>query len=101
VFFILYTDSNQESPLETAVSTPNPSTAPTPVNTSFMRLDGPSNNATPTSATSGNKNGQGLAASAVGVGKKNKKAGAGGEEESEAEGRESKKARVNFGGGRK
>lgn len=66
---------------------------PTPINTSFLKENGGSNHATPTSATSANKLG--------GAGKKNKKAGGNGDD-SEMEEREgNKKIRTNFGAVRK
>jgi chromatin modification-related protein EAF6 len=64
---------------------------PTPINTSFLKENGGSNHATPTSATSANKLG--------GAGKKNKKGGNGDDSETEREG--NKKIRTNFGAVRK
>ncbi|KAH6698333.1 histone acetyltransferase subunit NuA4-domain-containing protein [Leptodontidium sp. 2 PMI_412] len=84
-----------DSPMDTAQSTPVAAMAPTPLSTSFLKGDGGSNHATPTSATSANKTGAGGA-------KKNKKgagaaAGAGATEDSDTDTRDSKKARTNFG----
>ncbi|KAF4616209.1 hypothetical protein G7Y89_g15196 [Cudoniella acicularis] len=78
----------QESPINTAQSTPMAAMAPTPLSTSFVKGDGSSNHPTPTSASS---------ASRTGAGKKNKKNG----EDSDGEGRETKKIRTNFGAVRK
>lgn len=80
----------QESPSNTAQSTPMAAMAPTPLSTSFVRGDGGSNHATPTSASSASRTGGG-------VGKKNKKTG----EDSDGESRDVKKVRTNFGAVRK
>jgi chromatin modification-related protein EAF6 len=81
----------QDSPMDTATSTPVAAMAPTPLSTSFVRGDGGSNHATPTSASSANRSGAGS--------KKNKKGGNG--DDSETDTKESKKARTNFGVTRK
>ncbi|KAG4441322.1 hypothetical protein IFR05_003185 [Cadophora sp. M221] len=84
---------SSDSPMDTAQSTPVAAMAPTPLSTSFLKGEGGSNHATPTSATSANKTGAGGA-------KKNKKgaaAGAGATEDSDTDTRDSKKARTNFG----
>ena len=77
----------QDSPFETAQSTPITAMAPTPLSASFARGDGGSNHATPTSATSASNK------VAAAVPKKNKKAGG----EDEEDERETKKARTTFG----
>jgi chromatin modification-related protein EAF6 len=77
--------------METAQSTPVGATAPTPLSTSFMKGEGGSNHATPTSATSANRSGTGS--------KKNKKSGGG--DDSETDSKDAKKARTNFGVTRK
>jgi chromatin modification-related protein EAF6 len=74
--------------VETASSTPAAAMAPTPLSTSFIKGDGASNHATPTSPSSKS-----------GAGKKNKKAGNG--DASDTDARESKKVRTNFGVSRK
>lgn len=76
--------------METAQSTPMAASAPTPLSTTFVRGEGASNHATPTSASSANKPGAGS--------KKNKKAAGGDESDGE---KDSKKARTNFGAVRK
>ncbi|KAG9236502.1 histone acetyltransferase subunit NuA4-domain-containing protein [Amylocarpus encephaloides] len=81
-----------DSPSNTAQSTPMATMAPTPLSTSFAKGEAASNHATPTSASSASRNGAG-----AGAGKKNKKAG----EDSDGEGREVKKVRTNFGAVRK
>ena len=80
----------QESPMPSAQSTPVAAMAPTPLSTSFLKGDGGSNHATPTSATSANRTGAGLK-------KKKKDAG----EDSETDTKEGKKVRTNFGATRK
>ncbi|KAH7363831.1 histone acetyltransferase subunit NuA4 [Rhexocercosporidium sp. MPI-PUGE-AT-0058] len=77
-----------DSPMETAQSTPVAAMAPTPLSTTFLKGEGGSNHATPTSATSANKTGAGGA-------KKNKKGAAA--EDSDTDTRDAKKARTNFG----
>ena len=85
----------QESPLETATSTPGNS-APTPVSSTFLKGEG-GGTSTPTSATSANKVGGTVT-------KKNKKAPGNGDD-SETDGKENgggnKKARTAFGAVRK
>ena len=66
--------------------------APTPLSTSFVKGEGGSNHATPTSATSTSRTGNG-------AGKKNKKNGD--DSDGEGTGRDVKKIRTNFGAVRK
>jgi len=75
--------------MPSAQSTPVAAMAPTPLSTSFLKGDGGSNHATPTSATSANRTGAGL---------KKKKKDVGEDSETEKEG---KKVRTNFGATRK
>ncbi|KAL2072813.1 hypothetical protein VTL71DRAFT_12156 [Oculimacula yallundae] len=80
-----------DTPLDTASSTPA-AMAPTPLSTTFLKGEGGSNHATPSSATSTTKSGAGA--------KKNKKGasnGTGNAEDSDTDTRDSKKARTNFG----
>jgi chromatin modification-related protein EAF6 len=79
----------QESPIASAPSTPVAAMAPTPLSTSFLKGEGASNHATPTSTSSANRTGAGT--------KKNKKNG----EDSETDTKDSKKIRTNFGVTRK
>jgi chromatin modification-related protein EAF6 len=69
-----------------AQNTPIAAMAPTPLSTSFLKGDGGSNHATPTSTSSANRTGAG-----------NKK----GREDSETDTKEAKKPRTNFGVARK
>jgi chromatin modification-related protein EAF6 len=83
-------EDEQESPAPTAQSTPVAAMAPTPLSTSFVKGDGGSNHATPTSASSASRTGAGAANS-----KKNKKVDDSGDE------KDIKKIRTNFGAARK
>jgi len=83
-------EDEQESPAPTAQSTPVAAMAPTPLSTSFVKGDGGSNHATPTSASSASRTGAGTANS-----KKNKKGDDSGDE------KDVKKIRTNFGAVRK
>ncbi len=76
----------------TAQSTPVATMAGTPLSTSYLKGEGASNHATPTSASSANGHGRAFSGPA---GKKNKKAvGNGDDSDTDAPG--NKKARTNF-----
>ncbi|CZT42810.1 related to Chromatin modification-related protein eaf-6 [Rhynchosporium secalis] len=88
---VSYGNGGGDSPTDTAQSTPA-ATAPTPLSATFLKGEGGSNHATPSSATSATKSGAGS--------RKNKKGtanGAGAQDDSDTDTRDSKKARTNFG----